>query len=200
MRLNFIVRIGLILLILGAAMMLNFQMSYMPISVIRAGTIDSGETQSYSLFVGPVGLGNVNVGYNVLPGSTRSFPSDLPIQIPNEVVLPVRLVIINPLNVTVVDMEVVTPCLVPVDFDKRGEYVIHVTSLSDDEQSLFPIGLNFPNSADSGNVATGKDVDKFFVGMVLLVSGAVFFCLGLLVTLFSKLQQKRSNRDIVKNS
>ena len=196
MRVNFIVRLGFILLILGVVMLFNFQQTYMPISSIRATTIGSGETLSYSEFMGPVGLGNVIVGYNVLPGgnSHRGFTSDLPIQIPDEVVLPIRLVIVNPLNVTLVDMELVTPCSIPVDFDKRGEYVIYVTNLADDEQSIFPVGLNFPG-AGNYDVAKSKEVDKFFVSMVLMVSGVIVFCLGLLVSLVLK-YRNRYNRGV----
>jgi len=182
MRVNFIIRLGLILLILSAAMMLNFQQSYMPISSIRSVFFGSDEILSYSVFTGPVGLGNVIVGYHVLPGSPSRFPSSLPIQIPDEVVLPIHLVIVNPLNVTLVDVDIVTPCYIPIDFDKRGEYVVHITNLTAEDQDLFPVGLNFPNESGDG-VATGRDVDKFFCSMILAVSGVLFFCLGLLITL-----------------
>jgi hypothetical protein len=176
-------------MIIGVVLLANSWSHGLVHYAICSTSVDVGETLDYALFMSPVGLGNIMLGYSRGPGM-GSFSSDLPIQIPDEVVLPVHLMVVSPSNVTLVDVAVVTPCFVPVDFAERGEYLIYVTNMGDDECRLFPVGLNFPYE---GGV-TYREADKFFVSLILTVSGAVLFCVGFSVSLilkYKKLMKKQ---------
>jgi hypothetical protein len=175
MRINFL-RIGLLLVIIGAVLLVNFWTAPLPeYGIISIGEVKPGETVSYSLFMAPVGSGNLIIGYATLPGRSSSAP------IPTEVVLPIHLVVTSPSNVTLVDVEVVTPYTTQLSFNERGEYIVHATNMGN-EQSAIPVGLNFPRE---GNVVN-READKFLVSLLLTVSGLVLFCLGLGMSLFSK--------------
>ncbi|MDR2204151.1 MAG: hypothetical protein LBE76_07675 [Nitrososphaerota archaeon] len=185
MRLNF-TRFGLILIIIGVVLLSNSWTAFLPTyGIVGSGEVESGETLGYSVFMSPVGLGNFIVGYNKAPDGR---PSTIPIE--PVVVVPVHLVIVSPSNVTLVDVEVVTPYSVQIDFDERGKYTVYATNMGD-ERSGIPIGLSFPQ--DDG--VTHREADKFLVSIILTASGAVFFCLGLSISVI--LKHKKELQKIV---
>ena len=97
--------------------------------------------------------------------------------------LPIHLVVTSPSNVTLVDVEVVTPHSVQINFDERGEYVVHATNIGDEESNI-PIGINFPRD----NNVVNRENDKFLISIILTVSGLVLFCLGLITFFIFKKQ------------
>jgi hypothetical protein len=60
---------------------------------------------------------------------------------------------------------------VPITFDKRGEYVVHVTNMSAERYPI-PVGFEFPRNGDVVN----READKFLVSIILMVSGVVLLC------------------------
>ncbi|MDR2699377.1 MAG: hypothetical protein LBC12_00910 [Nitrososphaerota archaeon] len=157
--------------------MFNFWTAALPRSSIAAfGLINSSETYGYSIFMAPVGLGNLLVGYMRAPSGSISMAP-----LPDDVVLPVHLVIVDPSNVTLVNADVITPYSVQIDFDKRGEYVVYVTN-QDDKSSAIPIGVEFIEE----DGVTHREADKFLVGTILTVSGVVLSFLGLGISLIAK--------------
>ncbi|MCL2173131.1 MAG: hypothetical protein FWB84_05775 [Candidatus Bathyarchaeota archaeon] len=177
MRIN-TTRLGLILLILGSVLLFNFWAAPLPQSAkVSIGEVDPGETLSYSLFMAPVGLGNFVVGGETI--TTGAAQAVGPIRI--EIVLPIHLVIVSPSNETLVDVDVVAPHTVQINFNERGEYIVHATNMGD-ERSPIPVALEFPRDSDVVN----READKFFVSLILTVSGAALFCLGLSISLISK--------------
>jgi len=193
MRINTLTRCGLIFLILGAVLLFSIWTSpVVQSSKAGIGTVDPGETFAYGLFMAPVGLGNLVVEGDTLmapppskselenPNSDGSIHVDAPlIRIEYEVL--VHLVVVSPSGVTLVDEEIVTPYTVPLNFDERGEYVVYVTNMGD-ENAPIPISVKFPKDAGVVN----READKFLVSIILTAIGAVIFCLGLFVSLILK--------------
>ena len=198
MRINFtrsgsFTRLGLILMIIGAVLLFNFWTAPLPLSTkMGSGYVDPGETLSYGLFMAPVGLGNL-----VVEGDTLVAPepppnanaSGGPIRVdepPTRVVfvVPVHLAVVSPSNVTLVDAEIVTPHTVQLNYDERGEYIVHATNMGNES---YPISVSLKFSRD-GDVVN-READKFLVSIILTVSGLVLFCLGLSASLFLKLKR-----------
>jgi hypothetical protein len=193
MRINTLTRLGLIFLILGTVLLFSIWTSPV-VQSIKAGigTVDPGETFAYGLFMSPVGLGNLVVEGDTLmapppskselanPNPDGSIHVDAPvIRVEYEVFA--HLVVVSPSGVILVDVEVATPYTVPIGFTERGEYVVYVTNLGDETVPI-PISVKFPK--DSGVV--NREADKFFVSIVLTVSGVALFCLGLSTSLILK--------------
>jgi hypothetical protein len=167
--------------IIGLVLLFNFWTITPPrYSITSFGLINSGETFGYSMFMAPIGVGNLLVGYMKVPNWSISSMAPLP----NDVVLPVYLVVVDPSNVTLIDVEVITPHSFQIDFDKRGEYRVYVTN-QDDESSVIPIGVEFIEEAG----VTHKETDKFFISTILTASGVAFFCLSLSKSLIVKTQK-----------
>jgi hypothetical protein len=148
--------------------------------------VEPGETFSYGLFMAPVGLGNLVVEGDrlVAPEPSSNVTGGGPVRVdepPTRVVfeVPVHLVVVSPSNVTLVDTEFVTPHTVQLNFDERGEYIVHVTNMGNESYPI-PVSLKFP-----GDVVN-READKFLVSVILTVSGVVLFCLGLGISLFLK--------------
>jgi hypothetical protein len=199
MRIN-ITRLGLILLIIGVVLLLNFWTASLPwSSKMGTGFIEPGETRSYGLFMPPVGLGNLVVESDTLvpptppPNATAVngaiHVDGSPIRVEFDV--PVHLVVVSPSNVTLVDVEVVTPHTVQLNFEERGEYIVHGTNLGNESYPI-SVALKFSRDGDVVN----READKFLVSLVLTVSGFVLFCLGLSTSLL--LKHKRNNAKKVK--
>jgi hypothetical protein len=104
-----------------------------------------------------------------------------------EYVVPLRLVVISPSNVTLVDMETFTPVSVPINFDERGEYIVRATNLADEPAPL-PVDIEFPRD---GNVVY-READKFLVSIILTVTGMLFLCVSLCVSLILKYRRRGS--------
>jgi hypothetical protein len=200
MRIN-ATRLGFIVLLIGVILLSSLWTA----SVMQnrkaglAYDVEPGETFSYGLFMAPVGLGNLVVeGDMVVPptpsanvtgdGSTGYYSGSL-----SRVVfeVPVHLVVVSPSNVTLVDTEFVTPYTVQLNFDERGEYIVNVTNMGNESYPI-PVSLKFPRDSDVVN----READKFLVSLILTISGAVLFCLGLSSSLF--LKHKKDNAKKVK--
>jgi hypothetical protein len=180
MRLN-TKRLGLILVIIGAITLFNVWTARVYETGAQFDTIKSGETFAYGLFIAPVGLGNITFDgevITVIPGS--------PAPITVNVAVPIHVAVVSPSGVVLVDEEAVTPCSFKVDFVERGEYVVNVTNLSEEDTSI-PVDVEYPK--DTGVVY--RETDKFLVSIILTISGAVLFCLGLISSLF--LHKRKSN-------
>lgn len=168
-------RLGLILVIIGAILLFNvWTAPVIHMYKTQLDPVESGETFAYGLFMAPVGLGNITFDGEVLkviPGSSGPMFVD--------VVVPMHVVVVSPSGVVLVDTEAVTPCSFKVNFVERGEYVVYVTNMSEEEYSI-PVAVEFPQ--DTGVVY--READKFLVSLILTVSGVVLFCLGLITSLF----------------
>ncbi|XHH07601.1 MAG: hypothetical protein ACFCUE_08425 [Candidatus Bathyarchaeia archaeon] len=179
MRLN-TKRLGLILVIIGAITLFNVWTARVCEIRTQLDTIESGETFAYGLFIAPVGLGNITFDGEVLkviPGS--------PAPITVNVAVPIHVAVVSPSGVVLVDEEAVTPCSFKVNFVERGEYVVNVTNMSDEDNPI-PVAVEYPK--DTGVVY--READKFLVSVILTVSGVALFCLGLSTTLIAKQKNK----------
>jgi uncharacterized membrane protein len=180
MRIN-ATRLGLILVIIGAILLFTvWSAPVIQFSKSQLDSVESGGTVAYGLFMAPVGLGNIVFDGEVLKvihGSSGPVFVD--------VVVPMHVVVVSPSGVVLVDTETVTPCSFKVDFAERGEYVVYVTNLSEEENSI-PVAVEFPQ--DTGVVY--READKFLVSIILTISGVAFFCLGLSTTLITKQKNK----------
>ncbi|MFA5571792.1 MAG: hypothetical protein GX799_07060 [Crenarchaeota archaeon] len=182
MRINFtslrsFTRLGLVLIIIGMVLLFNFWTAPLPQSSKRdLGYVKPGESLDYGLFMAPVGLGNL-----VVEGDTLEYKPDIDDITRLKYEVPVHLVVVSPSNLTLVDVEFVTPHTVQLNFDERGEYIVHVTNIGNESYPI-PVSLKFPSGEDVVN----READKFFVSVILTVSGVVLFCLGLGISLFLK--------------
>jgi len=183
MRIN-ATRLGLILVILGAVLLFNiWSAPVVQSSKASIGTVGSGETFAYGLFIAPVGLGNL-----VVEGDTMVLPVGAAEPIRVEYVVPAHLVVVSPSDVVLVDVDIVTPYTAQVDFDERGEYVVYVTNMGEESYPI-PISVKFPRNGDVVN----READKFFVSTILLISGVTLLCLGLSLSLIIKHRKISAN-------
>jgi hypothetical protein len=158
-------------------LLFNFWTAPLPQSSKRdLGYVKPGESLDYGLFMAPVGLGNL-----VVEGDTLEYKPDIDDITRLKYEVPVHLVVVSPSNLTLVDVEFVTPHTVQLNFDERGEYIVHVTNIGNESYPI-PVSLKFPSGEDVVN----READKFFVSVILTVSGVVLFCLGLGISLFLK--------------
>ena len=186
MRIN-VTRFGLIVMLIGVILLSSlWTASVMQTRKAGLAFVEPGETFSYGLFMAPVGLGNLVVEGDrlVAPEPSSNVTGGGPVRVdepPTRVVfeVPVHLVVVSPSNVTLVDTEFVTPHTVQLNFDERGEYIVHVTNMGNESYPI-PVSLKFP-----GDVVN-READKFLVSVILTVSGVVLFCLGLGISLFLK--------------
>ncbi|MDR2203642.1 MAG: hypothetical protein LBE76_05025 [Nitrososphaerota archaeon] len=201
MRLN-ATRLGLILVIIGVIMLFNLW----TVPVIQSykaqfEPVDLGETFAYGLFLAPLGLGNIGVESDTVvapkpsqddidnwSGEGSMYVSGDVIRVEYEAF--VRLVVVSPSGVTLVDTEGATPYSVPVDFTERGEYVLYVTNLGNETVPI-PVSIKFP--PETGVVY--READKFFVSIILTASGTVLLCIGLATTLLTK-HKKTTNKSV----
>ncbi|MCL2173290.1 MAG: hypothetical protein FWB84_06615 [Candidatus Bathyarchaeota archaeon] len=201
MRIN-ITRLGLILLILGVIMLFNLWTAPVIQSYkTQIMTVDPGVTFAYGLFVAPVGLGNVVVESDTMvpgvptaeelanPNADGSISVAAPAT-PEEYEAYVRLVVVSPSNVTLVDKQEATPFSVPIDFTERGEYVLYVTNLGNATVPI-PVSVKFPPNAG----VVYREADKFLVSILLTTSGVAFLCIGLVTTLITKHKNTVSSKS-----
>jgi hypothetical protein len=180
-------RLGLVLMIIGTVLLFNCLTAQPPFSSKAGyGYVEPGETLRVSLFVAPWGLGNLVVEGDTLTRGP-SIETDGPTRV--EFVVPVHLVVVNPSNVTLVDVEAVTPHTVQLNFDERGEYTVYATNMGNESYPI-PVSLKFPEDSDVVN----RQADKFLVSQILTVSGLVLFCLGLGTSLFLKLKRNSAKK------
>lgn len=175
MRIN-TTRLGLILLIIGAIVLFNVWTARVIQTKTQLDSVEAGETFAYGLFMAPVGLGNI-----VFDGEAITMTPESSGPMFVDVVVPMHVVVVSPSDVVLVDVEAVTPCSFEVDFAERGEYVVYVTNLSDEDYPI-PVAVEFPQ--DTGVVY--READKFLVSVILTISGVGLFCLGLITSLFTQ--------------
>lgn len=162
-------RVGLILFIIGLVVLLNSWSSHVPRYAINSsGEAKANETLSYSIFIAPVGSGNLTIGSRPQTGS--SMPPELGMDEP--IVLPVHLVVQDPANQTLIEKDVVTPYSTQIDFTERGEYTVHITN-EGIEESPIPTGITFSETNDNAN----READKFNLSIILLISGLALVCI-----------------------
>jgi hypothetical protein len=167
--------------------MLNAASSHVARSSIASyWTVNPDETSCYVLFMAPVGHGNLTVGYNKDPDWTRQ---NLPPEIPETVVLPVHLKVTDPAGQTLLEQDIVTPAIFPLDFDTRGEYKVYLTNNSNESSSI-PIGTKFVM-----NNPQNREADKYLLSCTLIAVGAVVVAVGLTLNLVSKLRNNAKSKN-----
>jgi hypothetical protein len=203
MRINFtrfgnFTRLGLILMIIGAVLLFSLWTASLPwSSKMGSGYINPDETLSYGLFMAPVGLGNLVIESDTLVPPTpppNANDSGGPIRVDGsptrvEFEAPFHLVVVSPSNVTLVDEEIVTPHTIQLDFEERGEYIVHGTNMGNESYPI-SVSLKFPQDSDVEN----READKFLVSLVITVSGVVLFCFGVSASLLLKLKRDSTKK------
>ncbi len=168
--------------------MLNAASSHVTGSAIASkGTLNPEETSGYVLFMAPIGHGNFTVGYNKDPN--RNW-TQLPPGIPETVVLPVHLKITDPTGQVLLEQDIVTPAIFPLNFDTRGEYNVYLTN-NGNESSSMPIGTQFEM-----NNPQNREADKYLLASSLIAIGAVITLAGLTVNLVSKRLSKTNSQGV----
>jgi hypothetical protein len=155
-------------------------------SIVSFYTVNPEETSCYVLFMAPVGHGNFTIGYN------RDFDrnwTQLPPGIPETVVLPVHLKITDPAGQTLLEKDIVTPAVFPLNFDARGEYRVYITN-NGNESSSMPIGTKFEM-----NNPQNREADKYLLSCSLIAVGAVVIAVGLTLNLVSKLRNNAKSKN-----
>jgi hypothetical protein len=171
--------------------MLNAASSHVAGSVIASTiTLNPEETSGYALFMAPVGHGNFTVGYNKDPN--RNW-TQLPPGIPETVVLPVHLKITNPTGQTLLEQDIVTPAIFPLNFDARGDYKVYITNHGDESSSM-PIGTQFEM-----NNPQNREADKYALSLMLIAVGACAVAVGLTLNLVTKLRNNVRSQNNVRS-
>lgn len=171
-------RIGLILLIIGLILLLNSWSSHVPnYATYGHGEAQVNKTLTYNVFIAPVGIGNITVGYNKDP--TYSFI--LPPGMNETVVLPIHLLVQSPTNETLLEMDTTTPCSHQIDFNLRGEYTVYLTNKGTKPMSI-PIGLVFLETKGNSN----RESDKYSISIILAIFGVTLVCIDLLTNFLKK--------------
>jgi len=153
------------------------------------GEVDPGETSCKVLFMAPVSQGNLTIGYNIPPGRSSTLSEFLP----EYVVLPVHLKVVDPAGQTLLEQDIVTPAIFPINFDTRGEYKVYLTN-NGSERSGIGIGIMF----ESDN-PQNREADKYLLSWFLIVVGAVCTLAGLALNLVSK-RLSKTNSKILKQT
>jgi hypothetical protein len=153
------------------------------------GEIDSGETSCKVLFMAPVGKGNLTVGYNIPPGRSSALSQFLP----EYVVLPIHLKVINPAEQTLLEQDIITPAIFPINFDTRGEYKVYLTN-NGSERSGIGIGTMFES-----NNPQNREADKYLLASALIVAGVVCTLAGLALNLVYR-RLSKTNSKILKQT
>jgi hypothetical protein len=151
------------------------------------GEIDPGETSCKVLFMAPVGKGNLTVGYNIPPGRSSALSQFLP----EYVVLPVNLKVIDPAGQTLLEKDIITPAISQINFDTRGEYKVYLTN-NGSERSGIGIGTMFES-----NNPQNREADKYLLSCTLIAVGAVVVAVGLTLNLVSKLKNSARSKNHV---
>ncbi len=149
------------------------------------GEVDPGETSCKVLFMAPVSQGNLTIGYNIPPGRSSTLSEFLP----DYVVLPVHLKVVDPAGQTLLEQDIVTPAIFPINFDTRGEYKIYLTN-NGSERSGIGIGLMFQS-----NNPQNREADKYLLSCTLIAVGAVVVAVGLTLNLVIKLRNNAKSKN-----
>jgi len=176
-----IMRIGTVSLIVGLILLLNASSEHVPLNVIFGrGEVSVNETGGYVMFMAPVGVGNLTVGFLRYPGSFHPAPPGFE----DSVVLPVHMKVDDPTNRTIVEQDIVTPYSFEVDFKARGFYKVYLTNKGT-ETTTIPVGLRFePNNPQN------READKYLLSILLAALGAILVSAGVVINFVSKHRQQ----------
>lgn len=109
--------------------------------------------------------------------------------LPDYVVLPVHLKVVDPAGQTLLEQDIVTPAIFPINFDTRGEYKIYLTN-NGSERSGIGIGLMFQS-----NNPQNREADKYLLSCTLIAVGAVVVAVGLTLNLVIKLRNNAKSKN-----
>jgi len=152
-------RIGTVLFLLGLVM-LPFSLRELSQKVGGSyGSLKPKDTQLYIILAPPAGDANVTVG----EGELEKVEG---IQILTKVV--------SPNGETLAELNLTTPYSFTLHLDQRGAYNVYLTNQGNNESSI-PLTIEFHGGI--GNI----ERDKFLVNEILLMAGAAFFLLGILL-------------------
>ncbi len=152
-------------------------------SIYNLGAISPNETFCNIILTAPVGSGNLTVGYFSQPGSNRQMPPGMNAT----VTVPIHLKVTDPAERTLLEQDVVTPCILPIEFETRGEYRVYLTNNGNEKVSI-PIGTEF----EMGN-SQNREADKYLLASVLTAAGAFFLAASVTTNFLLKRLRKGTN-------
>lgn len=170
-----ITRLGLVSLIVGLILLMNAWSEHVAGNIIYGAVqVNVTETDGYVMFMSPVGVGNLTVGFNRYPDSSAPSPP----RFVASVVVPVRMKVDDPANQTIFEQDIVTPYSFEVDFKARGLYKVYITN-NGNETAHIPIGLRFkPGNPEN------READKYMLSIILTALGAVIIVVGFVMNFF----------------
>jgi hypothetical protein len=164
-------------LIIGLVLFVNAASSHVTgNSTYNQGEVSPGETSCNVIIIGPVGSGNLTVGYHQIPGSHGTLPPEMNASVS----VPVHLKVTDPANHTLLEQDTVTPGMFPIDFTTRGEYKVYLTN-NGNERNAIPIGTTFEMDNPQN-----READKYLLSVVLTAGGAVCIAIGLILNFISR--------------
>ena len=176
-----ITRLGLVSLIVGLILLLNAWSGHVAGNIIYGSVqVNVTETNGYVMFMSPVGVGNLTVGFNRYPGISAPSPPGFV----DSVVVPVRMKVDDPANRTIFEQDIVMPYSFEVTFTARGLYKVYLTN-NGNETAHIPIGLRFkPNNPQN------READKYLLSIALTALGAILVSAGVVINFVSKHRQQ----------
>ena len=182
-----ITRVGTVALIVGLILLMNAWSEHVAGNIIYGAVkVNVTETNGYVMYMPPVGVGNLTVGFHRYPEST--YPS--PPGFVDNVVVPVHMKVDDPANQTIFEQDLVTPQSFEVTFTTRGLYTVYLTN-NGNETVHIPIGLRFKQ----GNPAN-READKYLLSILLIALGAVIVVVGFVLNFF-KVQKTKPTRKVL---
>jgi hypothetical protein len=164
-------------LIIGLVLLVNAASSHVTgASIYNQGEVSPGETSCNVIIIGPVGSGNLTVGYRQVPGSHGTLPPGMNASVS----VPVHLKVTDPANHTSLEQDTVTPGMFPIEFTTRGEYNVYLTNNGNERYAL-PIGTTFEMDNPQN-----READKYLLSVVLTAGGPVCIAIGLILNFTSR--------------
>ena len=157
------------------------------IIIYNSGEVNPGETFCNVILIGPVGSGNLTIGYNKLPGGSHQLPPG----VNDSVTVPIHLKVTNPANQTVLEKDIVTPGTFQMEFSTRGEYKVYLTN-NGNQRTPIPVGTTF----EMGN-PQNREADKYTLAVLLTITGVICISAAMVISLLSKRFWKRANSKSV---
>lgn len=163
-----ITRLGIILLLLGAVMLLSSLREISSRVGASYGTLMPNETSCVIILAAPLGRANLTIGED------RS-----------EIVKGIQLhtKMVSPNGEVLMEVNLTTPYSFTANLDQRGAYRVYLTNQGDKESEV-PLMIDF-----YGGFANIEG-DRLFINEVLLSAGVAFVLIGML----SRIVRKRLAR------
>jgi hypothetical protein len=150
--------------------------------VYNRGEVKVGEISCNVILIGPVGRGNITVGFFKTSETTPMSDGGPPVGLfPDYVVLPVYVKVVDPSNKVLFENDMITPGSFTVDFVRRGEYKIYLTN-NGEKISSIPVGTEFDLSKDVNNIQN-IEADKYLLSITLTLLGAGLVSIGVIIQL-----------------